>query len=384
MIAEVIYHLGPENPVGALCSILLALLCVNALGKETLLSGNQTRVKTIDGLRGYLAFLVFLHHCVVWHGYLKSGQWKTPESILYANFGSSSVALFFMITGFLFYTKLIKNKNRQMDWFRLYWGRACRLVPVYLFVIIILGMIVVVETDFKARAPWMELVKGYLKWLLFTIQGAPDLNGLKNTFIIVAGVTWTLPHEWKFYGILPLLSLTQGVRPPWILLGLSFLILLVWHPHGAVLESFIAGLITAILVDKKWLVLLAGTRIGTWLTVLCLLLGYAVFPDSSQEVSIFFLGLAFCMIASGNTLFGLMEWSTSRLLGEMTYSIYLLHGVVLFLVFGFVNRVSGGNELGLTWFWVIVLLTIPILLGASYLSYKYLEQPGMRAANLIR
>ncbi len=381
MSVEMHFDFGPESPIGALLSIVLALLCVSILSRKTQLSGPVARVKSIDGLRGYLAFFVFLHHCAVWHGYLQRGKWEAPETTLYANFGSSSVALFFMITGFLFYTKLIKSRNGQIDWGRLYLARVYRLTPVYFFVIIILGVIVAVETDYRAHDSVLNLCKYYVEWLFFTIQGAPDINGFKNTFIIVAGVTWTLPHEWRFYGILPLLALTQGVRPQWPLLVMSSAILLLWHPHGAVLESFIAGLICAILVEKKWLHGLAGSRLGHWITLLGLLLGYVVFPESHQEEAILFLALAFFLIASGNTLFGLMGWRASRLLGEMTYSMYLLHGIMLFIIFGFVNRISGSPALGLLWYWSIVLLIIPVLLGASYLSYQYIELPGMKAAN---
>ncbi len=381
MRVDMSFDLGPENPLGALLSIVLALLCVSILSRKTQLSGHVARVKSIDGLRGYLAFLVFLHHCAVWYGYLQSGKWMAPRTTLYANFGSSSVALFFMITGFLFYTKLIKCRNGKIDWGRLYLARVYRLTPVYLIVILILGVIVAAKSDFRAHDSLLNLCKYYVEWLFFTIRGAPDINGLKNTFIIVAGVTWTLPHEWKFYGVLPLLSLTQGVRPKWPLLVIASVILLFWHPHGAVLESFIAGLICAILVEKKCLHALAGSRSGHWITLLGLLLGYAVFPESHQDASILFLALAFFLIASGNTLFGLMGWRVSRFLGEMTYSMYLLHGVILFLAFEFYNCVSGSAALGLLWFWGIVLALIPILLGASYLSYKYVELPGMKAAN---
>lgn len=369
-----------ENPLGALTAIILALFCVRLMNRSQLGHIHEARVQTIDGLRGYLAFLVFIHHCAVWHGYLQNGQWLAPRTILYANFGSSSVALFFMITGFLFYTKLIKSKKQPIDWAKLYLARAYRLIPVYVFVIILLGGTVAVKTGFTAHDEPLHLSRSFLDWLLFTIPGAPDLNGLKNTFVIVAGVTWTLPHEWKFYGVLPILSLTQGVKPHWILIVLSFAVLLVWHPHGAVLESFIAGLIAAVLVDQKRFVRFAKSPMGAWVALLAVVLGYAVFPQSHQEEAILVLGLGFFLIASGSTLFGLLSWSASRFLGEMTYSMYLLHGLVLFAVFGALQRVSGSNALSVMWFWEIVLSSIPILLGASYLSYNYLELPGMRAA----
>lgn len=48
----------------------------------------------IDGLRGYLAFFVFLHHCFIWEVYRKTNEWKPPSSNLFNHFGETSVVFF--------------------------------------------------------------------------------------------------------------------------------------------------------------------------------------------------------------------------------------------------------------------------------------------------
>jgi peptidoglycan/LPS O-acetylase OafA/YrhL len=93
---------SPTSPVPAIWCVLIAMatawLIQLVFGKHL----EQHRYATIDGLRGYLAFLVFLHHSAVWFFYLKTNAWTGPPSNIYAQFGESSVALFFMITAFLF------------------------------------------------------------------------------------------------------------------------------------------------------------------------------------------------------------------------------------------------------------------------------------------
>lgn len=69
------------------------------------------RNDSIDGLRGYLAFFVFLHHSLVWYFYIKTGSWNVLDSHFYNHLGQTSVVFFFMITGFLFYAKLL-NKDK--------------------------------------------------------------------------------------------------------------------------------------------------------------------------------------------------------------------------------------------------------------------------------
>ncbi|MGV8604363.1 hypothetical protein ACV354_32870, partial [Pseudomonas aeruginosa] len=57
------------------------------------------------------------------------------------------------------------------------------------------------------------------------------------------------------------------------------------------------------------------------------------FPSAYQQPATLILGLALPLIAEGWSLFGLLTHALSRFLGEMTYSMYLLHGRILFLSF---------------------------------------------------
>ncbi|UYM62238.1 acyltransferase [Pseudomonas aeruginosa] len=98
--------MSPTSALPALACLAVALATcefIRRLGSARL---PASRFVTIDGLRGYLAFFVFLHHSSIWYYYLKDGLWQLPPSRLYAHFGQTSVALFFMVTGFLFAHKL--------------------------------------------------------------------------------------------------------------------------------------------------------------------------------------------------------------------------------------------------------------------------------------
>jgi hypothetical protein len=78
------------SPVGG----LLALVCLAAalasswflvicFGKPP----PQGRYVSIDGLRGYLAFGVFIHHIPVWYAYSRTRVWEVPQSGPYTNLG---------------------------------------------------------------------------------------------------------------------------------------------------------------------------------------------------------------------------------------------------------------------------------------------------------
>jgi peptidoglycan/LPS O-acetylase OafA/YrhL len=66
------------------------------------------RYASLDGLRGYCAFFVFLHHASIWYSYLHTNSWAAPPSHFYNHLGQSGVAIFFMITGFLFFFEITR------------------------------------------------------------------------------------------------------------------------------------------------------------------------------------------------------------------------------------------------------------------------------------
>ena len=93
--------------VPALLVIAAALATIAFCGRLVAPPERSDRYASIDGLRGYLALFVFLHHACVWYFFLQVGRWEVPPSSLYTHFGQSSVALFFMITGFLLFPNII-------------------------------------------------------------------------------------------------------------------------------------------------------------------------------------------------------------------------------------------------------------------------------------
>ena len=101
----------------AICCTVFAVLTSWILVKIFKIQFKNVKYETVDGLRGYLSFFVFLHHACIYYYLFPSYNWKLPAQNLYIHFGQTSVALFFMITGFLFFDKLLSSKteNKKMD-----------------------------------------------------------------------------------------------------------------------------------------------------------------------------------------------------------------------------------------------------------------------------
>lgn len=57
----------------------------------------------IDGLRGYLAFFVFIHHSYIWYNFLKTDIWEKPKSNLFNHLGETSVVFFYYYRIFVYF-----------------------------------------------------------------------------------------------------------------------------------------------------------------------------------------------------------------------------------------------------------------------------------------
>jgi peptidoglycan/LPS O-acetylase OafA/YrhL len=379
--------MDPVSPLPAIAASLVAIVTAILIKQKFGVPPEQGRFSSIDGLRGHLAFFVFLHHSCIWYFYLRSGQWQVPPSNLYTHFGQSGIALFFMITAFLFFSKLMDGRTRSIDWGKLFISRCLRLVPLYVFVMLLLFLVVAYLSNGILKEPIPKLMDEIARWLGFTILGGGDINGIEHTSIIVAGAMWSLPYEWLFYLSLPLLALTVRVIPPtpYIAFAIASVVglLAVWHPKGYPLLSFLGGIVAANLVRSDSFRSFAVTRVSSFIVLGCVGIAVAVFPSATKFLPIVFLSVAFALIASGNSLFGLLVCSASRTLGAMAYSIYLLHGIALFVTFTFVLGVPESRALSPMAHWFVVIGITPILILISSATFRFIEHPAMQKSAII-
>jgi peptidoglycan/LPS O-acetylase OafA/YrhL len=291
-----------------------------------------------------------------------------------------------MITGFLFFSKLLDGRSRGIDWFKLYISRFLRLVPLYLFAMLLLFLIVAYVSEGNLYVPLPQLLKEMAQWIGFTVLGAPNLNSLNQTAVVVAGVTWSLPYEWFFYFSLPLLALTVRVVPPlpFLAIGLASLAgLLFWHPGLIHLLSFLGGIASAFLVRSNKFCTFSAGIISSLIALLCIASAILFYPSADAFVPLFLLSVAFALIACGNDLFGLLTNAVSRTLGEMAYSIYLLHGLTLFSVFYFFIGYSRAGSLSVFEHWLLVVGITPVLVLVSYGTFRFIENPSMHSTKRV-
>ena len=357
--------------------LILSVLLVNRLVKTDL---NEIRHPEIDGLRGYLAFLVFLHHSYIWQVFLKTENWEDPESNLFNQFGETTVVFFFIITAFLFTSKLIHNKSKEIDWSEYLKSRFFRLFPMYFFSIIIVFILVAILTQFKIRVSAIENVKSILSWIFFNVSKNSNINGLEDTFILNSGITWTLPYEWAFYFLLPIIALFFKIKINFkVLLGFTAVAAIILVINKSSLRHFmpfVGGIIVALLNSKKLDTILKQKKY-TVLAIILLAVSIYFFNGGRKPIQIIIASIVFLIIASGNNFFGILSSRFSRKFGQITYSLYLFHGILLFIIFYFIIGFDRAKMLTDLEFWLIIVTSIFPLILICQLTFKYIELPLM-------
>lgn len=230
--------------------------------------------------------------------------------------------------------------------------------------------------------PISKIFLGVIKWLSFTIFGGPELNGLQVTNLINAGVTWSLPYEWFFYMALPLIALLVGLRPPRPYLIISALLVAaisIYFSNSSYYWLFGGGMVAALLVRFERFRAFAISRWAAALVVVLVAYTVVHYPNLyGSTMAKVLLTIAFCLIAGGNSVFGVLENRISRAMGEMAYSIYLLHGILLFVTFQFVVGLPTMKGLAPLQYWAVIIMLAPVLILICGLTFRFLEKPAMK------
>ncbi len=336
-------------------------------------AGEGHRFPALDGLRGFLALGVFLHHGVTTYFYARHGVWTCPSvSPAYMNLGPGAVDLFFAITGLLFWDKVLEAQGR-LDWASFYRSRIRRLLPMYAVSAALVLVIAFSETRFQLAVPLKVLGNSILDWFGFGISGRSDVNGFAGTGRINAFVFWTLTFEWGFYLALPAMA---AFRRGWgfaallafggvYLLGRLGLVQVSW---------FMVGMVSAVLYRRFDLRRASASPLVSFAALGLMILAFALPRQELRPLRWAAEVLFFVAIANGNSLFGLLEMRGARVLGMVSYSVYVLHGIALYAL----RRAWPPAEFSAVLFWMQMTGASAALLAVSLSTYRWIEVPFLR------
>ena len=242
-----------------------------------------------------------------------------------------------MTTGLVFYPRVLAG-FRSCTWVAIYLGRVFRILPLIAVSVVVVCVIITSRTG---RSFDRGFPSAILMWI--TSWGEPPIFGYRDSARLNAYVLWSLWYEWLFYlFVLPACALgrdlTRHWLPSWIVPGRAA----VRRPRleGLTLESkmptflplFAIGMLADECRRREGIARLLRTPAAAGLATVALGIGMLAAPDPYGSVLPLF-GFFFTCVACGNDLAGLLRTRGALVLGECSYGIYLLHGIVLSLLF---------------------------------------------------
>ncbi len=327
----------------------------------------------MEGLRGVAVTLVFLQHYSVQSQVigLSPGAAATFAAAFHA-YGNFGVELFFVLSGYLIYGTLVRRAPNFISFMR---RRYQQIYPAFLVVFAFtLAIILLVPIPGKIPPqPGDAMV--YLAMNLALVLGL--VPGPR-----IIDVAWSLSYEMFFYiataGLV--LATKFGNRLPrqriatLVLLTAAFvLVSLADLPNYPVrMLPFFAGMLLAEGVGS------AIPPWASWTAPAAAFIGLATqrLPGICNEAAQTFAFFALCAVCfrGAGIVSVWMTWAPLRWLGNMSYSYYLLHGIVVRIVMVMLARMLPAGMADWV-FWAVMPGLFVATLVASSLLFIAVEKP---------
>jgi exopolysaccharide production protein ExoZ len=329
----------------------------------------RERVQSIQFLRFVAASLVVFSHSMLAIDTYSNGN--ESRSILYlTNFGAVGVHIFFVISGFIMVYTSFRKDGHYFNSPKFLLRRFIRIYPIYW--IYAAGYLLFHEVG----STGYNLSVGEIFKSLLLLPGYSSL---------IIGPGWTLAYEVYFYicfAIFMNLGLLRGLLAMTIFFLISITVGVVFHFDDAIAQVVTNSLLMEFLAGA-WVAYLfvSEARLSiTWSNGL-LLLAAIVFIGSfaygyHRMPSILTWGVPSALLVAGfvfkersGGLGGLVR--TSSFLGDSSYSLYLLHILLIDIFFGAFLAVFPQTKFG---YIAICLGFTAFCVAIAYLSYEIVER----------
>jgi peptidoglycan/LPS O-acetylase OafA/YrhL len=327
------------------------------------------RWEFLDAIRGLAAIMVVFQHGLE--------RWSGAYSQLshrYLGLGEAAVAAFFLVSGFVIPISIERYGSLKKFWI----GRAFRLLPMY-WVTLCVALLL-------NHVGWFAFPAGAGEhWYRFLFANGVMMQDPLNTPAAI-GTFWTLTYETIFYVTCSLIFLLGALRSTRILAlsaALGYLLLtlsaaLILHRSvsadklGLIVTAFIGALIyrnstgtaTTAQVIQVIAIVAVALPVAQWVRLVR-------FPKPGDIGMNSFSSATLAWIAGYALFLGLYsirgrEFPRVLLwLGRISYSVYLVHGILVEIIPGSIPV------------WIAMPLLLASTLIISELTYRLVEKPAV-------
>lgn len=356
-------------------SLAAVMSCIYALTRFNYFSHinfSGERYFFIDGLRGIAAFSVLMNHGA--HTIITNGiqpiYINFTKYTITGNMGSFGVQLFFCITGFLFFDKLIKSNNR-FDWNKFFIARIKRLVPLYMLTSFIVSILAIILAGNSASINFVNF-SSFLNFFGFGFLGTEIFIGGFNASGLNA-VIWTLPYEWRFYLLFPLVSIAIASRKYGIIALAAVMILAArdFMTEFVLWPYFIVGAVGAYISNRFKLKVNDKYFLFSIVSCISIILIICSTNNGYGQLRMVCVSILFIMIII--TKPRVFRLKPLVYLGEASYSLYLLHLPLMAIIMRSINYAFNLSNLSTLNYTILVALIASVCSVVSCASFKHFE-----------
>ena len=392
VVAGQVLFIGPRNAwadvgLGARNRLARSSSFLPAIGARPVAAPRAVespgRVPGLDGLRAYAIVLVFLVHFLSQYFNGHTGprhidfdafRWDRASSFVdvaayYLWASHYGVDLFFFLSGFL----IFRLVSRPAFAYRTFLGhRLLRLYPAFAVAVAIYCLYTALF--WGKHYDWPTVVANFLM-----LHGVWELG---ITPIVVP--TWSLTFEWLFYLAFPMILLLPKIRGGLSLWHLGFMALVVLltiapaGPHYIRFLMFLGGAALAAMSPESVRKRVSG--ISDLVVVIAYAFGNLLFVEQQNYYRFVPVYLITCFALVAKVAYG--EGFLHRLfcaaplvrLGRISYSFYLLHGLIVIVVCDHLTALLKDLPEGIR-FSVLLVCAFAGSIAVASLSHRFLERP---------
>ncbi|MBO9204925.1 MULTISPECIES: acyltransferase family protein [Niastella] len=328
----------------------------------------NTRIKSLDGLRGLAILLVLFLHLFN-HGFLYP----------FFTFGWIGVELFFVLSGFLITGILIDTKPKKGFIQSFLVRRALRTLPLYYLVLILFGII----------APFFGPTRWFAQYQFFFWTHTSNFLFLDKGFFNPLGHFWSLALEEQFYLIWPFIVLVGnkkqiiGVAISLIVLGIGLRFaysdpMLFYGMPLAHLDGISMGAIIAIVIRLETKIVCKHINA----VFLLLIIPFLVFMISGASekkapftltIISFFFGIMLLSALHAGVVEKILSTKVLLFFGKYSYGMYVFNSL-----FFYFSNWAGADRLSENQRLIVYLGDFILTIIASYISYHLFESKFLR------
>lgn len=314
---------------------------------------------SVQALRAFAAWVVVCHHFMqIFFDFKASG----PVGEFFVAKGAVGVDIFFVISGLVIF---LSTQNSDMPAGRFLMHRLIRIVPAYWLYTAAMGLLLLVAAPFLPHQVigWQN----FLLSLVFIPSENPGGYGLYPTL----NVGWTLNYEMLFYLLFSMVFLFERRHRPLIIAAALFTVTEVLARTGLIsrfygndiVYEFLLGIGIGLVYRRGWV------KQGLWVPLAGVALGLVTIYMLSNEQRLLNWGLPSALIVvSCVSLEPYFRGSRLlKVLGDCSYSVYLLHVLVLY------GGLLMAQRFGLNPY-VVFAFCVPVIAIGAWLSYEWIEK----------